>query len=243
MEAPFPQTEQAPGLFVVAIHPEKLIVTLAEIGRALGYGDKTMPEHFSDMIGDIFARLQSVCGIQCGYRLLDIRIAAGPGGGIYAGETLFGTSSIVTSQLKDADTAAVFACTIGPAMEQWRRTLELDSDEVRALLVDAVASAAVEAATGLLHDHIQAKMRERGLNVTNRFSPGYCGWPVTDQQALFSRFPKRFCDITLTESSLMIPMKSVSGIIGIGARAARKDYPCSRCEREFCMYRSYPQSG
>ncbi|MCK7538940.1 MAG: hypothetical protein MZV63_52410 [Marinilabiliales bacterium] len=47
--------------------------------------------------------------------------------------------------------------------------------------------------------------------ITNRFSPGYCGWDVAEQHKLFSFFKDNFCGITLTESALMNPVKSVSG--------------------------------
>jgi hypothetical protein len=236
---PFPQFEQAPGLFDVAIDPGKLIVTQTDISRSLGYGVKQIPEHFAEMISDIIAHLPSKCAIKAGYRIVDIKIPVDRNDGIYAGDTFFSVRNIVSMQIKDSEMAALFACTIGSAMEAWRRELELDRDEVRALLVDAVASSAIENAVGLLHDHIQIKMAERQMNVTNRFSPGYCGWPVTDQQSLFSQFPKDFCGITLTESSLMVPIKSISGIIGIGALVTRKDYPCNRCDRSLCIYRTY----
>jgi hypothetical protein len=239
----FTQIEQEPGLFDVVLDPGKLAVTQADIGRALGYGEKKIPEHFAEMINGIIARLASMCKIKAGYRMLDVKIPADRNDGLYAGDTFFNLRNIVTMQLRDSERAALFACTIGPDMEKWRRALELDRDEVMALLVDAVASSAVENAVGLLHDHIRMKMLERRMNVTNRFSPGYCGWPVTEQQSLFSRFPKGFCGITLTESSLMIPIKSISGIIGVGATVARKDYPCNRCERNFCLYRTNLPKG
>ncbi len=236
---PFPQVEQEPGLFVVAMDAGNLAVTLSDIGRALGYGEKKIPEHFAAMIGDIIGRLASLCEIQAGYRMLAVKAPEDLEGGLFAGDVLFNVRNIVRMQLKDSEKAALFACTIGAAMEEWRKALERDRDEVRALLVDAVASSAVEKTAGLLHDHIQAEMFKQGMNVTNRFSPGYCGWPVTEQKALFSRFPKGFCGITLTESSLMMPMKSISGVIGIGGAVARKDYPCNRCERSLCLYRIY----
>ncbi len=75
----------------------------------------------------------------------------------------------------------------------------------------------------------------KGLHVTNRYSPGYCGWSVAEQGMLFSFLPKNFCDIRLTESSLMIPLKSVSGIIGIGKELRRKGYKCDFCDIANCL--------
>jgi hypothetical protein len=75
------------------------------------------------------------------------------------------------------------------------------------------------------------------MKITNRYSPGYCGWDVSDQHKLFSLLPNNFCGIKLTENALMIPIKSVSAVIGIGKNVERKDYQCSICEIEFCYKR------
>ena len=77
------------------------------------------------------------------------------------------------------------------------------------------------------------------LNVphTLPYSPGYCGWRVTEQHLLFGMLPDRPCGIELTESSLMYPIKSVSGIIGIGSRVERKPYGCAICRNTACYKR------
>jgi len=106
-------------------------------------------------------------------------------------------------------------------------------------LVDTVATVAVENAADTLHGHLGIKMRERGLRVTNRYSPGYCGWPVSEQHALFSFFKVDFCGISLTESALMKPIKSVSGMIGIGKTVTFAGYDCERCRISDCTYRAF----
>jgi hypothetical protein len=232
----FPQIEREHGLFEVTIDSNHLAIIPQDIGRLLGYVHQQIPEHFEQMIREILLRLSGVCEIRAGFRVVDVTWA-GQNDGMHLGGVFFQLQKIVTSQLRSAETAALFACTIGPGMEEWRRVLEKDHDEVRAHLVDTIASAAVEKATDLLHDQIQGKMFQQGFGVTNRFSPGYCGWSVVEQQILFSLLPDVFCGITLTESSLMVPMKSVSGIIGIGPNAKREGYLCGRCERNNCLYR------
>ena len=89
-----------------------------------------------------------------------------------------------------------------------------------------------------MHDLLGRQMDEFGLKITNRYSPGYCNWPVSDQQILFLLLPEKFCGVTLTGSSLMIPIKSVSGVIGIGASVKMKEYTCDTCGMKDCTYRS-----
>ncbi|MGB5263413.1 MAG: vitamin B12 dependent-methionine synthase activation domain-containing protein, partial [Lutimonas sp.] len=76
------------------------------------------------------------------------------------------------------------------------------------------------------------------LAITNRYSPGYCDWKVVDQQKLFSFFPENFCGVSLSETSLMRPIKSVSGIVGIGKNVNYLSYICDKCKNLGCVYRA-----
>jgi len=75
------------------------------------------------------------------------------------------------------------------------------------------------------------------MSLSNRYSPGYCGWPVSDQHILFSLFPEGFCGIELNGSALMTPLKSVSGVIGIGPALRREEYDCGICDMQDCVRR------
>lgn len=123
-------------------------------------------------------------------------------------------------------------------MESWSKSLLNGGDIMLSYIVDIAASVTAESVTNLLHDRIKNEMLELGLNITNRYSPGYCNWSVAEQHLLFSFFPERFCGVTLTESALMIPIKSVSGIIGVGAGVKWKDYICDKCGVKDCTYRA-----
>jgi len=133
--------------------------------------------------------------------------------------------------------AAVFVCTIGPGMETWAKRVS-GEEPVFGYIADTVASLAAENLSNALHDRIGAAAAARGWKATNRYSPGYCDWPVSDQHLVFSLLPDGFCGITLTDSALMIPVKSVSGIIGVGPGVRRLEYSCDRCGMKDCTYRS-----
>ena len=83
-------------------------------------------------------------------------------------------------------------------------------------------------------------MAKEGLNITNRYSPGYCGWDVSEQQKLFFLLPENCCGIRLTDSSLMLPIKSVSGVIGVGKTVRKTAYKCAVCDKEDCYLRRRP---
>lgn len=149
----------------------------------------------------------------------------------------FSCGRIILSQLKEVRQIAVFVCSIGDKMETWANQLLAENDFLEGYLADAIASEMVESATDQIQEKLSAEMKSSGLQITNRFSPGYCGWQVAEQHKLFGFLPQGFCGVSLTESALMRPIKSVSGIIGIGEKVKRRDYPCKVCNMKDCIYR------
>lgn len=238
MENVIHQVELEKDTFEVSINFKDLSISKNEIISTLGYADGAIPEHFEEMIDDILFHLPEFCEIKSGYRLLDVKKPGDRNDGLFVGNKFFKLQMIVASQLRKSEKAALFLCTIGKAMETWSKKLSNEGDGALSYLVDTVASVTEEQAVDVLHDHIEMQMMKQGLKITNRYSPGYCDWSVSEQHLLFSFFPANFCGITLTESSLMVPIKSVSGIVGIGSGVKRVDYTCDTCGMKDCTYRA-----
>jgi hypothetical protein len=112
-----------------------------------------------------------------------------------------------------------------------------ENDPLRAFITDTLGTVAVEKAMDRIHDSLRKSFESDGLHCTNRYSPGYCGWSVGEQQKLWKFLPEKYCGISLTESSLMLPIKSVSGIIGLGKQLRKNPYSCAICDLDNCIYR------
>jgi hypothetical protein len=110
---------------------------------------------------------------------------------------------------------------------------------LKGYIVDVLGTIAVESAMIKIHIQLKKEMDADGLNITNRYSPGYCDWNVSEQSKLFSFFPHDFCGVRLDVKSRMIPVKSVCGIIGIGKNVEYDPYSCGLCQRNNCMYRTH----
>jgi len=143
----------------------------------------------------------------------------------------------VAGQLARSEGVFVFLCTAGPGIEERSRRLMAEGDPFTGFIADAVGSLVVDAAMDRVHDRVEALACAQGLRITNRYSPGYCGWHVREQQQLFRLLPAGFCGVSLSESSLMKPIKTVSGVIGLGRDARRNPYTCRLCDLEDCLYR------
>jgi hypothetical protein len=149
----------------------------------------------------------------------------------------FNTGKIVHSILCNADYYAFFLVTLGPGPETLARSLMNGGNYLEGYLADLAASALVESVTDQLEDRVRKLAAIHGLKITNRCSPGYCSWNVSEQEKLFDLFPEGCCGISLLESSLMQPVKSVSGIIGIGTEVVYHEYPCKPCPLKNCLFR------
>jgi cobalamin-dependent methionine synthase I len=112
-----------------------------------------------------------------------------------------------------------------------------ERDLLRGYIYDVVGSEVAEAAADIMQNELENNVSFSGKRITNRYSPGYCSWNVSEQHKLFQLMPDNFCGIRLTESALMDPVKSVSGIIGIGEFVKRNAYTCNLCDMKDCIYR------
>lgn len=233
-----PETDGENGVRDVAVSFADLAVDRAGIVSVLGYCPDGMPEHFGEMLDEALARAAKLCRPRAGYRLVPAHRTEGRLDALTVGAHVFTVQKIVAGALGRAERAAVFAATIGPAFEEWARSTMAD-DPALGFIADAVGSAVAEALADRLHDQVEAAMAARDWKITNRYSPGYCGWSVAEQHALFSLLPDTFCGITLGESALMHPVKSVSGIIGVGPAVKHNDYLCGVCTQPDCTYRRY----
>jgi cobalamin-dependent methionine synthase I len=151
--------------------------------------------------------------------------------------TRFRTGRIIRNMLKGAEEYAFFAVTAGPEPETLSKNLMKEGQFLEGYIVDLIATGIVESVADQLQEAVKSAARKDGFRITNRYSPGYCTWDVAEQQKLFGLLPGGCCGITLSESSLMLPIKSVSGIIGIGKEVKYRGYSCEHCSIEQCACR------
>lgn len=124
----------------------------------------------------------------------------------------------------------------GMAFQHWMDEIKKQGDGLDTFIADTIGSCLVGACTEQMEAEVIRKLAP--LPHTNRFSPGYCGWNLSEQKGLFACMPAGVCDVTLTESCLMYPIKSVSGLIGFGEHVKNKVHECDLCDkRAECLQR------
>jgi hypothetical protein len=143
--------------------------------------------------------------------------------------------SIISKSLKQSTQFALFVATSGETFDSWNAEIKAKNDWVDVFIADSIGSCIAEKAGEYIE--IQLEKEIGILKHTNRFSPGYCGWNLIEQHELFSLLPDDVCGITISESCLMHPIKSISGIIGIGENVKEKVYSCQVCNKRDCFRR------
>lgn len=144
-----------------------------------------------------------------------------------------------------ADALALFAVTVGHDVEQEIRRLFETNEFPLGAMLDAAASVSAENAADIVQDKFQKHLsvigrwdRSKGIMP---FSPGYCGWHVSGQRALFDTLHPEEIGIELSDSYLMQPLKSISGLLVAGPRDIFQfddDFPfCSECATHSCRER------
>ena len=216
---------------------DELEVSTDIIEKFMGYEPGKAPEPIPQLIREVLDIAHDYCDIKGGYVIQkDISIDREERI-MHINGTEFDVKRIISNQLRKMDNAALFVCTAGHGIGDYSKKLMHEGDFIKGYIADVVGSEIVESAMDKIQDDLEQQMKSQGLYITDRYSPGYCGWSVGEQQKLFSFFPENFCGITLTPSSLMQPIKSVSGVIGIGPNVRRKGYVCNHCDMVNCIYR------
>jgi hypothetical protein len=158
-----------------------------------------------------------------------------------AGVYVIGTGNDLegSSVFEGLERIAYCVCTIGSALEEEVTRLSAGGELLEAVVLDAAGSVAAEAAAEFMDQRIREEAAGLGLRTSCRASPGYGDWDVREQAKLFQIVPAERIGVRLSESSMMMPRKSVSFAVHIAERPARlrSENSCRNCDREDCPYR------
>lgn len=111
----------------------------------------------------------------------------------------------------NATKIALCICTIGPKLEEEVKELMKKNELLRALILDAMGSEAVEEVAIQSDEFLAEKAREMNLWPSKRFGPGYKRWDIKEQRFVFQILPPNEIGVSLLkESCMMIPRKSIS---------------------------------
>ncbi|HNS31794.1 MAG TPA: vitamin B12 dependent-methionine synthase activation domain-containing protein [bacterium] len=143
-------------------------------------------------------------------------------------------SRVLSVNLEKAYRIFLYIVTCGEELEQWSTNYK---DPLFAYFADQIKEAALSSAIKFLYSHVKEKYVITGFS---RMAPGSLkDWPIEEQKPFFEIMGnvKETAGVVLTESFLMRPSKSVSGILFPTESTFES---CMLCPREKCIGRKAP---
>lgn len=206
-----------------------------EVLRYLGYGGQSPDEQVSELLLECWDELTAAAAPRCLSRSFDLCFFEEDGIDVSCFQT---HSKSLRKNLEDCEQVLLFAATLGAQADlliQKYNRLQMS----KAVILQAEAAAMLEDYCNQENARLKDAYEAEGWYLRPRFSPGYGDFPLECQRALIAGLEagKRI-GITLTDSLLMVPAKSVTAVIGISR--IRRDCTvkgCEDCRKADCEYR------
>jgi len=149
-------------------------------------------------------------------------------------------SNALARYIGNAEELFLFGATLGSRIDVALRRMAVTS-VAEAGAGQAVAAALIETYCDDCCNLLQAQLPE-GKKLKWRFSPGYGDWPLEEQKILFTVLDcAHTIGLTLTESCMMAPVKSVTAVMAIedvnGTVTENEISKCQRCGKTDCEFR------
>lgn len=214
--------------------PEEITVDRREVYRYMGCGKSNADERVAalaeSVIGEMLPRLQcKAC-----YDRFPVIINNDTAD---LGFTVTRSKNLIKN-LDGCDEIILFTATAGIDADRIIQKSSMLSP-LRAVAAQAVGAAAIESWCDILCERFKVQEERHGNYLRPRFSPGYGDLPLEMQKKIFAVLDcGRKIGVTLNESLLMSPSKSVSAIIGIGKNRLDCSHGgCASCTKTDCEFR------
>ena len=148
--------------------------------------------------------------------------------------------SLLAQHLGGASEVVLVLCTIGEALEIYANEIS-NADMIYGLSLDGVGTAGVESLANAACATFDGQAQTAGLQTSIPLSPGLLGWPVEQgQPQIFKILDPSEIGVRITSGMLMLPRKSLTFILGIGAQMVESESACEYCSlKETCRYQDH----
>lgn len=185
-------------------------------------------EGLSALLGECIEECEGVFSYRVCYREMEID------------EKFFGDSKTAKKRLNGCELSVIFAATVGLGIDRLiARYAEVAT--TKALLFQAIGAERIESLCNAFCADLASEYEKRGLYARQRFSPGYGDFPVEKQTEFFRALDcPRKIGLTLSDSLLMSPTKSVTATVGftkVSETAQACETGCADCEKADCALR------
>ena len=195
-----------------------------EAVRYLGYGKHAVDDQTLALIRDSFEDLERVAKRRIVYRIFELKVSDEEHLNI---EGLEITSRNLAKNMKGCTKALMLGATLGVEVDMLMKRYSL-TEMSRTVVLQACAAAMLEEYLNNWQKSLKEEMTSQGYFLRPRFSPGYGDFSILHQKV----------GLTMTESSMLTPTKSVTAVIGLGREEVHcHEEGCESCSKKDCIYR------
>ena len=209
--------------------PRFTTLNMNEILKYLGFRGQELTEEIAAQIRRCTDEVLAAATPRLTYRHAPLE------DGAVLGVTFAGND--IPAMLEPCEEVVLFGATLGPGVERLMMRYEV-VNAADSVIMDACASTAIENICNNFESDMRRAVEAEGRYLTDRFSPGYGDLPITEQPKFFALLDMtRRIGVSLTLTTIMVPRKSVTAIMGI----ARTPQPHRPPDCEHClMFRTCP---
>jgi len=206
-----------------------------EAVRYLGYGTHAVDEGTLLLIRSAFEELEQVVERRAVCRVFDLKIKDAPH--VCVGN-LDIESKHLYKNLTGCEKIALLGTTLGIGVDQLIQKMSV-KNMAYAVVLQACAATMLEEYCDEIHLELEQQMQKESYYLRPRFSPGYGDFDIKYQKDVTSLIDcAKNIGLTLTDSYMMVPTKSVTAVIGISShKILCHRHGCESCEKTDCLYR------
>lgn len=208
---------------------------MKEAIRYLGYGRHEADEKTRNLIIDAFSELEQAAEKRITYRVFDM--TASEDDSIIIGNMQIHSKNLLKN-LKGCEQVILLGATLGIKVDLLMKRYSY-TDMARVVVLQACAAAMLEEYIDERQMEISKEMEKEGLYLRPRFSPGYGDFSILHQKDILAMTDAaKKIGLTMTDSSMLTPVKSVTALIGLSRKKENCHIKgCEACEKRDCKYR------
>ncbi len=206
--------------------------------RYMGMPIAKADEELKEKIRETFHFLVGISLNKYVYKRLSVTIPNGSEKGVFFDNAaVFVPSKDLAHLLMHVNSCYIIAATLGAEVDR-QISLMQRVDMMKAVMLDACASVLIDRVCDDIEMEIASQLDE-GLYLTMRYSPGYGDVSLELSASLLKWLQaSKTIGLSLTQSNMLIPTKSVTALIGISTQMENRQKSCADCNLvKTCTYR------
>lgn len=206
-----------------------------EAARYLGYGRHAVDDQTKALVQEAFTELEQAAESRIVYRIFGLQVS---GDDLVKIGDLEVRSRNLAKNLRGCDQVVMLGATLGVKVDLLMKRYSV-TEMSKTVVLQACAAAVLEEYLDDRQEELRAEQEKEGYYLRPRFSPGYGDFDIRHQGDILRMLDSaKKIGLTMTGSSMLVPTKSVTAVIGLG----RERTPCHRkgcetCDKTDCIYR------